>query len=314
MRNTLLVVKIALSVAALWWILHLLNPAQLREAFSRFDAATIAAAAAFFVVQALVMGWRWHRIVRLLGGPLSPWRAIKWVFVGLFFNQALPSSVGGDVVRVWLLHRDGAPRGVAFASVVAERGTGVVIVGLLVSLCMPAVWGGMNGAALRYTLLAIGPALLLALLGVAFQGHRMASVVPGAAGSALASLAGALRQVVLRPAAALELGLLGALSALAGYGAAWLLGQRLGIEAGLPVYVVLVGGAVLLGVLPISLGGWGVREVGMVALFGSIGVRAEDALALSIAYGVLPLVVSLPGGFAWWRTSGAPSREELGRT
>ena len=84
--------------------------------------------------------------------------------------------------------------------------------------------------------------------------------------------------------------------------AAYLMGEGLGIAIGLPAYIVLVGGSVLLSVLPISLGGWGVREVSMVALFGSVGAGAEQALALSLLWGVLPLLISAPVGLLCWRS------------
>ena len=79
-----------------------------------------------------------------------------------------------------------------------------------------------------------------------------------------------------------------------------MLGRALGIEAGFAVYIAMVGGAVLLTALPVSLGGWGLREAGMVTLFGSVGVPAEPVLAMSIVWGLLPLVVSMPAGLLWW--------------
>ena len=84
--------------------------------------------------------------------------------------------------------------------------------------------------------------------------------------------------------------------------AAYLMGEGLGVAIGLPAYIVLVGGSVLLSVLPISLGGWGVREVSMVTLLGGVGASAEQALALSLLWGVLPLLISVPAGLLFWRS------------
>jgi uncharacterized membrane protein YbhN (UPF0104 family) len=55
----------------------------------------------------------------------------------------------------------------------------------------------------------------------------------------------------------------------------------------------------LIMVIPISIAGWGVREGVMVVGFGYLGVAPEAALALSILYGLLMLVVALPGGIVW---------------
>ncbi len=312
-RHLVLVGKILLSAFLLWWLARSLKPAELRLAFSRFDAGVLVAGLALFVGQGLVMSWRWHRIVSLLGGRLSFGRAIRWVFIGLFFNQALPSTVGGDAVRVWLLHRDGTAKGAAFSSVFLERSTGLVITGLLVSVCLPSIWTAIAHNELRYVLLFAGPVLLTLLLSLGFVGPRLAALLPGRSSAAVVDVMDSIRKLVAQPPAAAEMTVLGTLSALLGFGVVYLLGQRLGLDLSIVSYVSLVGGAILLSVLPISLGGWGLRELSMVALFGAVGVKAADALAMSIAYGVLALLVALPGGLAWLRVGvrGSAARADL---
>ncbi len=132
------------------------------------------------VLQTAIIGWRWHRIVRFLGGSLPPVKAIHWVFEGLFFSQTLPTSVGGDVVRIWNLHRHGSAPGVAF-SVAIERGTGVVLLGLLVTLCLPTVWISLSDPLLRAALLAVGPCLLAGLVFVAGGYKSLVKWLPGPA-------------------------------------------------------------------------------------------------------------------------------------
>lgn len=305
MRHLIPLGKVLFSALLLWWLSRSLGLAGLREAFSRLDTTTIILGLTLYGAQALVISWRWHRIVSLLGGQLPLPRAVRWVFVGLFFNQALPSSVGGDAVRVWLLHRDGTAQGVALSSVIVERGTGVVIIGLMVTACLPAVWSAIDVPTLRLALLAIGPALLCGLMLLAFVGPLLTARIARLASSPVASTMDAIRQIVGRPAAALEITALGALAGLLAFLVAYVLGRRLGIDLTAAGFVTLAGGAVLLSVLPISLGGWGLREVSMVALFGSVGVRAEDAVAMSIAYGILALAVALPGGVLWMRARSA---------
>ena len=76
------------------------------------------------------------------------------------------------------------------------------------------------------------------------------------------------------------------------------LGLSVDIGLRFPAYVVLVAGAALLNVVPISLAD-GELEVSMVALFGAVGVAPERAFALSVLWGLLPLLISLPSGLAW---------------
>jgi hypothetical protein len=62
---------------------------------------------------------------------------------------------------------------------------------------------------------------------------------------------------------------------------------------------VIVPIANLSALLPISISGWGVRESAFVLGFGMVGVAAADALALSILFGLLNMLVGVSGGLVW---------------
>jgi len=301
-----MVAKAALTLLLFWWIASSLNFDALAISFGRLDGQSVIAATLLIAVQSVIIGWRWHRIVALLGGRLPATRAVHLVFIGLFFNQALPSSVGGDAVRVWYLHRDGTAPNAAFASVAIERSTGIVLIALLITLFTPGMWGEIQNQALRIALLAVGPCLLAGLALVALADYFLPGRMPARLVAPVGELARGLRLLVARPGAGAEILALGVVGSLLGLGAAYVLGRSLGLPLGPPAYIVLVGAAVLFSVLPISLGGWGLREVGMVALFGAVGVPSESALVLSITWGLLPLIVSLPGGLAWWADGSQP--------
>jgi len=303
--------KAGLSVLLIWWVSASIDIGRLRTTIADLQPGSVALAALLMVLQTAIIGWRWHRIVRFLGGSLPPVKAIHWVFEGLFFSQTLPTSVGGDVVRIWNLHRHGSAPGVAFSSVAIERGTGVVLLGLLVTLCLPWVWASLSDPLLRASLLAVGPCLLAGLVFVGVGYKSLVAWLPGRVATLSTGLGSGLRQLGNSPRALLEISSLGIVASLTGILAACVIGSDLNIGLAFPAFVVLVGGAALFSVLPISLGGWGVREVGMVALFGAVGVAPERALTLSILWGLLPVLISLPAGLLWW-AGGAPGRE--GRT
>jgi uncharacterized membrane protein YbhN (UPF0104 family) len=58
--------------------------------------------------QPFLSGLRWKLILRALGRGLSFGNAVRFVWIGAFFSQALPGAVGGDVVRIWLYWKSGA--------------------------------------------------------------------------------------------------------------------------------------------------------------------------------------------------------------
>jgi uncharacterized membrane protein YbhN (UPF0104 family) len=92
----------------------------------------------------------------------------------------------------------------------------------------------------------------------------------------------------------------------------------LGIKVSVIDCIVLMQPVALASNLPISVGGWGVRETAVVLLFGLVGVPSSAALVLSLQLGLLALLVVLPGGLLWLllqfrnrRKSTAPRFEQL---
>jgi uncharacterized membrane protein YbhN (UPF0104 family) len=81
--------------------------------------------------------------------------------------------------------------------------------------------------------------------------------------------------------------------------AVYALGLGLGLHVSLLDCLVLVPPVILLTTLPISIAGWGVREMAMVTAFGFVGVPAASGLALSLLFGLVVTASSLPGGVLW---------------
>ena len=79
----------------------------------------------------------------------------------------------------------------------------------------------------------------------------------------------------------------------------WLLGLGLGAPVTLIDCLVLVPPVVLVATMPISIAGWGAREVAMITVFGLIGVPAAQATALSVLFGISTVLIALPGGAFW---------------
>src|SRR2546430_2092721 len=70
---------------------------------------------------------RWHVVLAAETTSPGPWTLLKIVLVGLFFNQVLPSGVGGDAVRAWRCHRLGIGVAAAIRSLVLDRVSGYLV-------------------------------------------------------------------------------------------------------------------------------------------------------------------------------------------
>ena len=88
--------------------------------------------------------------------------------------------------------------------------------------------------------------------------------------------------------------------------------RSVGVNVGLVQFVILMPPVILATVLPISIGGWGMRETAMVFTLSLVGVEPERAFLVSILMGVLSIVMSLPGGVLWLlfpQSAASPSRQ-----
>ena len=292
--------KVGVTLLLLAWITRMVDFTALAAALRHLDLAVFGAALVLVVAQQLVLAWRWHRIVNWLGGRWSLAQSLRWVFVGLFFNQALPTAVGGDAVRMWALHRHGMPPQVAFGSVAVERGSGLALMALMIVAAVVLVPNGVGGPAVQHALPASALFIVAILTTAMFADKWLTRWLPARIAEAGDRFAAAMRSLFRNPRALAELVAGGCVATWLGFWAAIVVGRGLGMQYEASVFVALVGGAILLTLLPISLGGWGVREAGMVALFGHVGSAPEPVVALSVVWGILPLLVALPGGAYFW--------------
>lgn len=273
---------------------------QLLSLSGEIDWVFLGLAIFITLAQTIILSWRWHRIVGFLGGALGLGLAIRLSFLGVFMNQVLPTSIGGDVFRVWGLHRHGVASGIGFISVVIDRVTGLLALSVLVTFSTVLVWASLDDAIFRMAILFSSPAIL-GLMSVCiiidryrfdFLNHHVSRLI--------SELAAGMRKLTTHYTHAAEVLMLGVLAQATGLIAAFVLGKSIGIEVDMFTSMALVGSVVLLSALPVSLGGWGVREASMMTLFAFVGVSNEQSLLLSVLYGLVMMIASLPGGFVWW--------------
>jgi hypothetical protein len=291
--------KLAVSAALIWFLARTIDIPAAADRVAGLSVSALVLALALFITLLVNNTVRWRLVMNAIGAPLAYAETFRILYVGMFFNQTLPSSVGGDAVRIYLVHRAGKTLETAVNGILLERV--VTLIGLiaLVVATQPILLARIGDNPAKYAFPALaGTAVLgvivLALLDRVPSRYRRWRVV-----RALAQLAADTRSLFLHPGYALSGIVLGATGFAIVSAIAFVLGRALGIAVTLADCMVLVPPVMLLTTLPISMAGWGVREGAMVAAFGFIGIAAEDALVWSVLLGVLLIVVSLPGGLIW---------------
>jgi uncharacterized protein (TIRG00374 family) len=293
-------VKAAISVLLLYLSLRRVNLGGIGQRLDGLDLRWMTFALFILCSQMLLLALRWREIIVTCGAKLSLATTLGYNFIGQFFSQVLPSTVGGDAVRTWLLARNGAGWPTATYSVLIDRAVGVVILAVLVVAFLPWTFNIIHEPIARAALVSIGFGALISAvaflaLGV-FQHLRMMerwwltrhlAIASRVAWSLCRSVTGA-RVVALSFAIHLMTAIVAWCAAMAAHAA---------IDF---VYVLfLVPPVLLIATIPVSIAGWGVRESAMVLAFSYAGLAESDGLIVSILFGVLNLAVGAIGGIAW---------------
>jgi glycosyltransferase 2 family protein len=267
----------ALVLAVLLWRF---GTGPFADAWQVTTVGSLAAALVLTALATLANAWRWRVVARALGAPLTPAASVAAYYRSQFLNATLPGGVLGDAHRGVRHGRDAGDLGVGLRATVWDRvGGQVVQVGLLVVVllvfptplraCAPVAIAGLAAVGLFARWLARRRG------SVAFVGRDL--------------------RALLRPAVAARI-VLASCSSSAGHVAVFLLATRaVGVDAG-PSLLLVIALAVLVGsAVPLSVAGWGPREGITAGVFALVGLGSATGLTVSVVFGVLSAVATVPG-------------------
>ncbi|HEX7914840.1 lysylphosphatidylglycerol synthase transmembrane domain-containing protein [Rudaea sp.] len=295
------VLKLLLGVVLIALLLMRLDLHAVLEAFHRFSAGSILVTFALFVASWPIAAARWK-----LFAPRFPFRRLfELTMIGQFYSIVLPGQIAGEAVKAYRLAKGNADAERLAASVAMDRIVGMIalllIAGIGMALTPHAVPGG-----LRALLLSICAALIIGLFGfripmlhaAALRLTDMIAALPQLRRfvPALQRLVHAWRDFAHMPArvfASLALACVFQLLALGTYAT---MASGLGVELPAADWAWIVAVASLAVLLPVSIGGLGLREGALVGCLSYLGVPGELAIALSLGLFAVMLSGAVVGG------------------
>ncbi len=291
MRNY--VIKLCVSGILLFLIFVNVDLGEAMAAASSLPARSIFMVILLQLGSNTVAAYRWFLIMRRIGCGENFFYYLQSYYKGTFFNQGLPTSIGGDAVRIHDCARRNPSMSDCFHGVFIDR-----FIGLAGLLILNIIALTLNNRILPphiHVFLLTTVCLLLGALAALLLFHRIALFRNNRYLSFIGQLSRRYQQVYADPVSVfLQLGLSIAIHLMA-MTAFFILGVGIGLDFSLGVYLVLVPPVVLLTILPISLAGWGIREGAMIGFFLLVGADRSRVLTFSLLYGLLALTCSLPG-------------------
>jgi len=300
----LLAVKIAVSIILLVVLFSKIDAAQLWQGVRDASFPWLGLALALYFVNVVASMWRWHLLLSAQSVVVQPRRLLASFLVANFFNNFLPSNVGGDVIRISDSAKYTKSKTVATIVVLMDRGIGVMALIFIaaigataaVSLHPSAVpiwpawlWAGFLGGA------AVAAPAVLAPAGFGRLLQPLTVIHPEWVGGRIENLTGVLARFRARPRA-LAGCFLGALFVQATMVVFYsLVAYALHVNVPLSDLGVIVPISFVVQLLPVSLNGFGVREATFSLYFQKIGQPIAAALLLSLVGQALIMLFSVTG-------------------
>jgi uncharacterized membrane protein YbhN (UPF0104 family) len=283
-------IKLAAGIALLGLLLWHYD---LRSAFGLIEqerAEFFASAVALFVAGQIMSAFRWQLLARLNGIEGRFREYLAYYFIGMFTNVFVPGLIGGDALRAVYLGRRYRKFGEALASVVADRGIGLLALAWLAAaaaLCVTAVKLPRSVTCVIFT------TGLISLLG--YLALAPAATLLMRFGRGFARRLAPLISYMRRPRELIPAILLSIVLQLSLATCQYLLALGLSLPIQLSTFVLIVPIANVVASLPVTINGLGMREAAYLVLLGMAGIAKDQAVALSLLYFAATMVGGMTG-------------------
>lgn len=308
-RYVVLALKIVVSIVLLSLLFSKIDVTRLWAIAKRASLRWFAVALGIYSLNMIASTWRWHLLLRAQEVNVRR----RWLFgsflVASFFNNFLPSNIGGDVIRIRDTRAAAGSKTLATTVILTDRAVGLLGLGLIAAIGATAA-SGLSGqphmpvsAALLWAglglTMAISAPAVLAPAGLTRVLQPLRVFHPEWVELRLARVATALGKFRERPTSLLGCftGAIVVQGLLVVFYAA--IARSMTIPVPMAHLAVLVPVSFVVQMLPVSVNGFGVREATFSFYFAGLGLPLESAIVLSLVGAALIMLFSLVGAVAY---------------
>ena len=301
-------VRLGVSAALLYFVLRSIDLPAFWERVKSMNPAWILLALAAYAFTQSIAVWRWNRLLRAQHIEVERRRLTESIWVSMFFNNFLPSNIGGDVVRIADTAPAAGSKTLAMTVILVDRVLGLtalVIIAASGALVATLLGVHIPGARWLWLASALGAAAAISVIAMPqLVGHALMPV-RALNKPWLTERAQRLEDAVIRfrnAPAAVAGAFAGAMVVQITLVAFYLLTAE-GLSVPLPIFLgaVLIPVSLVVQMAPVSINGFGVREAVFAFFFRRFGLPTDAAVALSLVSTGMVMGLSLVGGFFFLR-------------
>lgn len=296
--------KLAVGVLLISYLLSNMDAAAIIAVFRSYDPSSLWGALALTLLSVLVAALRW----KVLTPQVRYLRLVRYTFIGQFYSLVLPGQIAGEAVKAWRISRGSNDAPQLVTSVLVDRLMSLIALLLVTIIGIVLVRDELSRRFLLPSIaLIVGLLSGLFILRVPFVRVSLSAVVSRTSsrypklkllGERLLLLSTAWMNCTRQTWRLICNISLGILFQLIGVATFTLLADGIGIDIAWTHWMWITGVTAIVALLPLSIGGLGLREGALVALLTQFDIAGESAIALSLAIFSLTIVVALVGWFA----------------
>ena len=301
MKLAFLLFKLIITASLCYWLFSNIEFQTLRDSLERIGAFRIVAGVLLHIVVYFLGALRWWQLLTHTHTTTPFLKAFPSYYLGVFFNNLLPTGVGGDTVRILHLRVRGISTKSLVSSTIVDRVIGISTV-MIMALCGVLIsenFGIPNHTKIVLVAFFVAGMLIVGMLlsnrsvryvDTLAHKYRHKRVRTWLLDIVLACYS--YRTTKSRIAFAYALSVIGQSLIILTY---YMLGRGLGLDLPLATYFVAIPAVFLAASLPVSIGGLGVREGTLVGMLVTAGADLKTAINLSLAYLLVLWISSVPG-------------------
>lgn len=288
-----LFIKLAITLIIFFVIFRSIDVDKFLFVVSKSNGLFLLFALLFQYLSTLLASYRWFLIMKTLKYSQDFFFFYRSYFKGTFFNQALPSTIGGDAIRVLDIIKAKGNKKRAFFDVLIDRVIGLfglVLLSLIANLFQPDLLP--KDLFILLIMLSLGGifgvfALLYLSWAPFFKRYKFLKL--------FFDLSIRFRIILKNKKRFFTQAALSMFVHLLAVASFYMIAVSISFEADFTVFLSIVPAVLLISIVPVSLAGWGIRESAMIGLFLLVGADVEKVLSISILYGIILILVGIYG-------------------
>jgi GTP cyclohydrolase II len=282
--------RLAAAVTVLWFLGRQVGAAPFKDGLRAVTWPAVVAAVTLTALTTVCSAWRWRVVARALGVSIGLPAAVRAYYRSQFLNSVLPGGVLGDVHRAVTHGRRAGDVARGLRAVAWERLCGQLIQAMATAVLLLTLPSPVRPA-LPYLLAGVAGVAVCAALIVRGAARRGQSRLTRAARTVSADLRHSLRAPDVWPQLTLA-----SVLVVVGHTATFVIAARVaGSTASLGELLTLLMVVQTVMVIPLSIGGWGLREGTAAWAFAAAGLGAATGVTIATLYAVLMLAAVAPG-------------------